>query len=158
MRQSLLSGIPAGAHRSRRPGVLKQSDTDPRAVATSLEDFASRIEIDVRSANPRGTENTTPAPSTPLPTATSTAFEPQGRGNHSRPFIEETLGGKREGAAGAQKFLATQIKEYETALRVAEEHLAEFKKSNIGLMPTEQGGYFTQLQTELDLSKNPKTI
>ena len=65
-------------------------------------------------------------------------------------FVEETLGGKRAGSENAQKFLETQLRDYELRLRTAEDRLAEFKKKNIGLMPTEQGGYFAQLQTELD--------
>jgi polysaccharide chain length determinant protein (PEP-CTERM system associated) len=65
-------------------------------------------------------------------------------------FIENTLGGKRTGNRGAQNFLVNQIQDYETRLRAAEDRLAEFKKQNIGLMPTESGGYFNRLQTEMD--------
>jgi polysaccharide chain length determinant protein (PEP-CTERM system associated) len=65
-------------------------------------------------------------------------------------LIENTLGGKREGSEGAQKFLETQIRELEVRLRTAEDSLAEFKKSNVGLMPTESGGYFQRLQLEID--------
>jgi polysaccharide chain length determinant protein (PEP-CTERM system associated) len=65
-------------------------------------------------------------------------------------LIENTLGGKRTGSEGAQKFLTTQIHDYEQRLRTAEDRLAEFKKRNVGLMPDEQGGYFTRLQTEMD--------
>jgi polysaccharide chain length determinant protein (PEP-CTERM system associated) len=65
-------------------------------------------------------------------------------------LIEKTLGGKRSGSENAQKFLETQIREYESRLQQAEERLAAFKKSNVGLMPTEQGGYFVRLQTEMD--------
>jgi polysaccharide chain length determinant protein (PEP-CTERM system associated) len=38
-------------------------------------------------------------------------------------------------------------------LREAEDKLAAFKKANIGLMPTEQGGYFQQLQLEIDAAR-----
>jgi len=65
-------------------------------------------------------------------------------------LIENTLGGKRSGSENAQKFLETQITDYEQRLRTAEDRLATFKKQNVGLMPTEQGGYFTRLQTEMD--------
>lgn len=65
-------------------------------------------------------------------------------------LIEKTLGGKRTGSANAQKFLEDQIKEYEVRLRAAEDRLAAFKKSNVGLMPTEQGGYFARLQADID--------
>lgn len=65
-------------------------------------------------------------------------------------FIENTLGGKRTGSENAQKFLTDNIRDYEDRLRAAEEKLASFKKQNIGLMPTEQGGYFSRLQTDMD--------
>jgi polysaccharide chain length determinant protein (PEP-CTERM system associated) len=65
-------------------------------------------------------------------------------------LIENTLGGKRSGSESAQKFLQDQITEIEQRLRVAEDRLAQFKKRNVGLMPTEQGGYFARLQTEID--------
>jgi polysaccharide chain length determinant protein (PEP-CTERM system associated) len=68
-------------------------------------------------------------------------------------FVEETLGGKREGSENAQKFLETQIKDYEQRLSAAEDKLAQFKKRNVGLMPSEQGGYFAQLQKETDDAK-----
>src|SRR4029077_12866362 len=51
----------------------------------------------------------------------------------------------------------TQIKDYEQKLRAAEDKLAAFKKTNIGLMPTEQGGYFAQLQAELDAAGKTET-
>lgn len=68
-------------------------------------------------------------------------------------LIENTLGGKRSGSESAQKFLEQQIADYERRLRVAEEGLASFKKRNVGLMPTEQGGYFARLNTEMDAVK-----
>jgi polysaccharide chain length determinant protein (PEP-CTERM system associated) len=72
-------------------------------------------------------------------------------------LIVHTLGGKRQGSQDAQKFLETQIKDYETRLRAAEDRLAEFKKQNVGAMPTEQGGYFARLQTEMDAVKTAQT-
>lgn len=68
-------------------------------------------------------------------------------------LIENTLGGKRRGSENAQEFLQAQIRDYEQRLRTAEDQLAAFKKENVGLMPTEQGGYFVRLQTEMDAVK-----
>jgi len=65
-----------------------------------------------------------------------------------RTFVNETLGGKREGSENAQQFLESQVQDYERRLRTAEDRLAAFKASHLGLMPTEQGGYFEQLQKE----------
>jgi polysaccharide chain length determinant protein (PEP-CTERM system associated) len=65
-------------------------------------------------------------------------------------LMTDTLGGKRQGSREAQKFLETQIKEYEVRLGAAEQRLADFKKVNVGVMPAEEGGYFPRLQTEID--------
>ena len=64
-------------------------------------------------------------------------------------LVEDTLGGKRSGADTAQKFLRDQIADYEKRLGTAEGALAEFKKSNVGLVPGAQGDYFSRLQNEL---------
>lgn len=72
-------------------------------------------------------------------------------------FVEEALGGKRQGSEQAQRFLVEQIAEYEARLRQAEERLAAFKKQNVGLMPGEQGDYFTRLQSEMDQLGKSKT-
>ncbi len=69
-------------------------------------------------------------------------------------FVEDTIGGKREGSETAQKFLREQIADYERRLSEAETRLADFKKKNVGLMPGEQGGdYFSRLQSEMDAVK-----
>src|SRR5450755_5049062 len=72
-------------------------------------------------------------------------------------FVEQTLGGKRAGSEQAQEFLQTQIKDYEQRLSAAEDKLAAFKKKNVGLMPSEQGGYFAQLQREVDVAKKAES-
>jgi polysaccharide chain length determinant protein (PEP-CTERM system associated) len=72
-------------------------------------------------------------------------------------LIENTLGGKREGSEGAQKFLTDQIRELEVRLRTAEDRLAEFKRTNVGVMPTESGGYFQRLQLEIDAVTKTQT-
>jgi polysaccharide chain length determinant protein (PEP-CTERM system associated) len=65
-------------------------------------------------------------------------------------FVEDTLGGKRQGSADAQKFLEVQIAEYEARLSDAETRLADFKRKNVGLVPGDQGDYFARLQAEID--------
>lgn len=72
-------------------------------------------------------------------------------------LIENTLGGKRTGSENAQRFLQNQIREYEQRLREAEDRLAAFKKQNVGLMPTEQGGYFARLQEEMSAVDTAKS-
>jgi polysaccharide chain length determinant protein (PEP-CTERM system associated) len=59
-------------------------------------------------------------------------------------FVEGTLSGNRSGATEAQNFLIEQIGELEKRLQEAEQRLADFKKSNIGLIPGERGDYFAR--------------
>ena len=61
-------------------------------------------------------------------------------------FVENTLGVARKDNTVTERFLDDQIKEYERRLINAEERLKEFKRANVGLMPTEAGGYYTKLE------------
>lgn len=63
-------------------------------------------------------------------------------------LIERTLDSVRTDTAGAQLFLEQQITELETRLTTSEQKLAEFKRTNVGLMPDETGGYYQRLQRE----------
>jgi polysaccharide chain length determinant protein (PEP-CTERM system associated) len=72
-------------------------------------------------------------------------------------LIENTIGGKRQGSEDAERFLDQQIRDYEARLRDAEDRLANFKKTNVGLMPTEEGGYFQRLQLEMDAVQKTQT-
>jgi polysaccharide chain length determinant protein (PEP-CTERM system associated) len=72
-------------------------------------------------------------------------------------FVQSTLGGNRKGSEQAQNFLKEQISDYERQLSAAESKLAEFKRQNVGLMPGEQGDYFTRLHAEMDASAKIQT-
>lgn len=153
VRQSLFSGSSAEAI-ARESGVLREDLVDPAKIASTLDGFTGRVKLDVRSASGRDSERDTAG------SVYSFTYQDSNRARALKAtetivthFVEQTLGGKREGAEHAQKFLVDQLKLYEERLRVAENRLAEFKKSNIGLMPTEQGGYFTQLQLEIDATR-----
>lgn len=61
-------------------------------------------------------------------------------------FVESTLGKTRQDSKVAQNFLDQQIKEYEARLSTAEERVKEFKRKNIGLMPSDGKDYFSELQ------------
>ena len=61
-------------------------------------------------------------------------------------FVENTLGDKRRDSDSAQRFLEQQIKEYEARLFEAEERLKEFKRKNVGLMPSDGSNYYARLQ------------
>lgn len=72
-------------------------------------------------------------------------------------FIENVLGQKRSGQESAQAFLQQQIADYERRLSEAEARLADFKKKNLGLVPGEQGDYFSRLQAESDAMDKART-
>ena len=156
VRQSLLEG-PQLEKIALATGVLPPWAGE-RARAKILDDFSSHITLTVVSAGSQGDERSM--------AGTIYGFEYVDLSRDRslsvvatllKTFVEETLGGNREGSEQAQKFLETQIKDYEQRLREAEDRLASFKKQNIGLMPTEQGGYFIQLQRETDEAKKAET-
>ena len=67
-------------------------------------------------------------------------------------MIEKLLNSNRTDTAVAQKFINSQIDEYEQRLTTAEKQLAAFKKENIGMMPDEKGGYYTRLKSAQEKS------
>jgi polysaccharide chain length determinant protein (PEP-CTERM system associated) len=157
VRQSLLEG-PQLEQIAKETGVLSVPVTDERTRGMTLSRLSDRIALTVLSAGSQGDERST--------AGTIYSFH-YTDGNRDRAlrvveallttFVEQTLGGKREGSEHAQKFLETQIKDYEQRLSAAEDRLAAFKKKNVGLMPSEQGGYFAQLQSETDAAKKAET-
>ncbi len=60
-------------------------------------------------------------------------------------FIENTLGENRTDSDSAQKFLKTQIAEYENRLSNDEARLADFKQKYSNLLPDQFGGYYNKL-------------
>jgi polysaccharide chain length determinant protein (PEP-CTERM system associated) len=157
VRQSLLEG-PQLERIARQTGVLPANVTDERTKARILDALSNRIALTVLSAGSQGDERSTAG------TIYSFHYLDGTRERSLRvvdallnTFVEQTLGGKREGSEHAQQFLAAQIKDYEQRLSAAEDRLAAFKKRNVGLMPSEQGGYFAQLQSEGDAAKKAET-
>jgi len=64
-------------------------------------------------------------------------------------FIESTLQKRSSGFDSAQDFLRRQISQQEQRLAEAENKLAEFKRRNIDNLPTQEGSYVQNLQTEM---------
>jgi len=60
-------------------------------------------------------------------------------------FIENTLGENRNDSNSAQKFLDTQIKDYENRLLAAESRLTDFKQKYSGVLPDQYGGFYQKL-------------
>jgi polysaccharide chain length determinant protein (PEP-CTERM system associated) len=157
VRQSLLTG-PQLEEIAKQSGVLPATVVDERARDRILDQLSSRIALTVTNAGSQGDERAL--------AGTLYNFDyfdsDRARGllvvkTLLDTFVERTLGGKREGSENAQKFLETQIKDYEQRLSTAEDRLAAFKKKNVGLMPTDQGGFFSALQTEVDAEKKAET-
>lgn len=63
-------------------------------------------------------------------------------------FMEGSLGLKRTDAGVAQRFLQSQLTDYEAKLTRAEQELASFKQRNVGLLPGSGGDYFQRLEQE----------
>jgi len=157
VRQSLLTG-PQLQRIARASGVLPLTGGDPRQQEQSLAGLSKRIDIQVHSASDRDEDRNRAG------TIYRIVYQDRNRARALRlvsilldTFVTETLGGKREGSENAQQFLETQIRDYEKRLRTAEDRLANFKSRHIGLMPTEQGGYFAQLQKEQETITDLKT-
>ena len=157
VRQSLLAS-PSLQRIATQGGVLPPSSMIDRQRQELLTDMRNRIDISVRSANGHEEERNTAG------SIYHIAYQDHDRERSIRvtgilldALVNETLGGKREGSESAQRFLETQIADYEKRLRAAEDRLAQFKSRNIGLMPTEQGGYFAALQKESEAAANVKT-
>jgi polysaccharide chain length determinant protein (PEP-CTERM system associated) len=157
VRQSLLEG-PQLEKIAKDTGVLPVPVTDERVRTRILNMLSDRIALTVFSAGSQGEERSTAG------TIYSFHYTDANRDLAVRvvealltTFVEQILGGKRQGSEHAQKFLETQIKDYEQRLSSAEGRLAAFKKKNVGLMPSEQGGYFAQLQNEVDAAKKAET-
>ena len=65
-------------------------------------------------------------------------------------FMEGSLGLKRTDAGVAQRFLQSQIADYEARLTAAEQRLAAFKQQNVGLLPGVGGGdYYQRLEVAM---------
>lgn len=63
-------------------------------------------------------------------------------------FIENTLGESRGDSDEAQKFLSTQIREYENRLVEAESRLTAFKQKYSNISLNSKGGYYSALNRE----------
>jgi polysaccharide chain length determinant protein (PEP-CTERM system associated) len=156
VRQSLLSQ-PQLEPVAEKFGLIDRRTMTPQQIVRVLDAMQGRIELSVTSAstdtgdheagNIYAIEYRDPSRDRALKVVETLQTN----------LIENTLGGKREGSEGAQRFLVAQIRELEVRLRNSEDRLAEFKKSNVGLMPTEQGGYFQRLQLEMDAVTKTQT-
>lgn len=61
-------------------------------------------------------------------------------------FVEGSLGDKRKDADSAKRFIDEQIRLYEQKLVLAENALKEFKRQNLGMMPSQGRDFVARLQ------------
>jgi polysaccharide chain length determinant protein (PEP-CTERM system associated) len=158
VRQSLLAG-PQLEPVAVSVGLLDTATASPQERAKVLNAMRDRIELQVSRAAAAAESGTGDAGSVYALKYSDLSRERAVRVVEilQNNLIENTLGGKRSGSESAQKFLEAQISDYEQRLRAAEERLAAFKKGNVGLMPTETGGYFTRLQQAMDAAQAAQT-
>jgi polysaccharide chain length determinant protein (PEP-CTERM system associated) len=157
VRESLLAG-PQLEKIAIESGVLPANTIDPRQRAKILDKLVNAVSLTVTSAGSPGDDRSTAGTIYSieyLDTNAARSFKVVDTLLNT--FVEQTLGGKREGSENVQRFLAERMKDYEQRLSAAEDKIAAFKKENVGLMPSEQGGYFVQLQNEVDAAKKVNT-
>jgi polysaccharide chain length determinant protein (PEP-CTERM system associated) len=158
VRQSLLAGAQLRKI-AEQTGVLPPTIIGPAQQARILQTLADNVTLTVRGASDNPKDDTAGS-------IYGISYQDHDRARSLRvvetllnTLVEQTLSGKQQGSESAQKFLEAQLRIYEQRLREAENKLAEFKKRNIGLMPTDPGGggYFAQLQTEIDAARKAET-
>lgn len=150
VRQSLLAD-PQLTALAEQVGVIPMTGIGPARRQAILDALRQRIDISVGSSDGDGTtygityQDVSRADALKMvQVLTST-------------LIDETLGGSRKGSQHAQAFLKQQIEQYEQRLQTAEDRLAAFRSQHLGVMPTEQGGYFAQLEQESETIEDLKT-
>jgi polysaccharide chain length determinant protein (PEP-CTERM system associated) len=146
VRESLLAD-PQLRRTAQEAGVFPPYAIDAVRQEELLGQMKKQVELSVLSSEDRGVGGTT----------YEISYQDVDRARSLRvvtilldAFVNETLGGKRESSNSAQQFLQTQVRDYEKRLRAAEDRLADFKSKHLGQMPSEQGGYFAELQRETD--------
>ena len=61
-------------------------------------------------------------------------------------FEQESIEDKRRDSESARRFIDEQLLSYGEKLKVAEEAVMDFKRQNVGLMPSEGQGYYSRLR------------
>ena len=145
VRGSLLAG-PQLRRIAQLTGMLAAAGGDPARQEEVLSGLRKRIQLTVQTSSEAGSS---------AGTSYGLFYQDTHRARALKvvdillnALVDETLGGKRQGAQNAQQFLESEIRGDEKRLRAAEDRLAAFKSSHLGQMPSEQGGYFAQLQRE----------
>jgi len=73
-------------------------------------------------------------------------------------FIENTRGDNRKDSDSAQKFLTSQINEYENRLLKSEARLTSFKQKYSDVLPNQYGGYYVKLNNAKEQLKSMELV
>jgi protein tyrosine kinase modulator len=150
VRQALLAD-PQLTRLAVQTGILPASGLGPAEEEARLDALRKRIDLTVERTPDEGSESGPNAGSTTygityLDVDRARALKLVRMLMNS--LINETLGGSQQGSEHAQAFLKAQIADYEKRLQAAEDRLAAFKSQHLGLLTTQNGGLFDQLQHE----------
>jgi len=147
VRHALLAG-PQLEKIAREAGLLPDGTVSPERLQRVLLEFSAHTQITVHSASEREEDRS-------AGNIYRISYQDSNRARSlrvvrilSRDLVSETLGSTHSESESAQRFLETQLSDYEARLRTSETKLAQFKSQHLGVMPTEEGGYFAQLQKE----------
>ena len=131
-------------------GMLPGCVADPGGAQIALAQIRKRIDMKVQTIDDRSAQ-----PGSAAGATFDITYEDEDRTRAYNvvtillgTLINETLGGKRQGSEHAQEFLGAQLKEYEKRLQASEDKLAAFKSQHLGVLPSDEGGYFAQMQKE----------
>lgn len=159
VRQALLAG-PQLSALAQQVGLMPATGLGPADKEALLNSLQKRIDLSVDRTPDQAADS---APNAGSTTFTIT-YKDVDRARALKlvrmlmnSLINETLGGSQQGSEHAQQFLKAQIAEYEKRLQAAEDRLAAFKSQHLGVLPSQQGGYFDQLQRENQAIEDVKT-
>jgi polysaccharide chain length determinant protein (PEP-CTERM system associated) len=149
VRQALLAG-PQLLKVAREAGMV--SDTSSTgAQSAAVEMLARNTTITVKSANGDEEEQNDHSAGNIYRIAYQDADRMRALkvvGILSHALVTGTVYSTQVESESAQKFLESQLKDYEQRLRASEARLADFKSQHLGVMPAESGGYFGELFKE----------
>lgn len=122
--------------------ISRMTDMDIQAeTPKEYEEIIERLKTDIKIVKDRGRDN--------IFTISFEDVDPEMAKNVVQSiltvFIENTLGENRADSDSAQKFLKSQITEYENRLSNAESRLTNFKQKYSNMLPDQYGGYYNKL-------------
>jgi len=157
VRQALLAD-PQLTLLAERVGVLPATGVGPARREALLDALRKRIDLSVEHTPDQGEESNAGS------TTYGITYQDVDRARALKlvqmlmsALIDETLGGSQQGSEHAQQFLKAQIADYEKRLHAAEDRLAAFKSQHLGLLTTQNGGLFEQLQHETQAMEDVNT-